>query len=221
MAELKVDKRTIIELFSNKDAYYLIPDYQRPYAWDEAHCETLWNDLKEFTLPQGMPDNFNKDDEYFLGPIVTCRNGRKKEVIDGQQRITTLLLLLRAFYEKYRSTTDENSRRVKEGIEQIIWETSEFGKPDYSKLKIDSQVATDTEKGELIEILKSGVTKAEQKSRYARNFNYFINLVNKFNDRTPTYIDYFANRILNNCILLPIEAESQDTALRCSSFDLT
>lgn len=217
MAELKVDKKTIIDLFSNKDAYFLIPDYQRPYAWDETHCETLWNDLKEFTLPQNNPDNFNKNDEYFLGPIVTCRNDGKKEVIDGQQRITTLLLLLRAFYEKFRTKTDEESTSVNKGIEKSIWETTEFGKPDFNRLKIDSQVATDTEKVELIEILKKGETLPNQKSRYAKNFNYFMKMIDEFSVSSPSYVVYFANRVLNNCILLPIDAESQDTALRIFS----
>lgn len=217
MAELKVDKKTIIDLFSNKDAYFLIPDYQRPYAWDETHCETLWNDLKEFTLPQNNPDNFNKNDEYFLGPIVTCRNDGKKEVIDGQQRITTLLLFLRAFYEKFRTKTDEESKSVNQGIEKSIWETTEFGKPNFDRLKIDSQVATDTEKEELIEILKRGETTHNQKSRYSKNYNYFVKMIDEFSVNSPSYVVYFANRVLNNCILLPIDAESQDTALRIFS----
>lgn len=217
MAELKVDKKNIIDLFSHKDAYYLIPEYQRPYAWDETHCETLWNDLKEFTLPHNNPDNFNKNDEYFLGPIVTCRNNDKKEVIDGQQRITTLLLLLRAFYEKFRAKTDEESTSVNRGIEKSIWETTEFGKPNFNCLKIESQVATDTQKEELIEILKKGETTDTQKSRYAKNFNYLKKLIDEFSKTSPSYVVYFANRVLNNCILLPIEAESQDTALRIFS----
>lgn len=165
MAELKVDKKTIIDLFSHKDAYYLVPAYQRPYAWDETHCETIWNDLREFTLPHNNHDNFSKNDEYFLGPIVTCRNGKNKEVIDGQQRITTLLLLLHAFYEKFRTKTDDASKSVKQGIEKSIWETNEFGEPNFNCLKIESQVATDTQKQELIEILKKGETAPNQKSR--------------------------------------------------------
>lgn len=216
MAELKVDKKTIIELFSSKDAYFLIPDYQRPYAWDETHCETLWNDLKEFTLPDNNADNFNKDDEYFLGPIVTCRNDGKKEVIDGQQRITTLLLLLRSFYEKFKTRGEKEPKAVAAGIRKSIWENLEFDEVNYERLKIDSQVATDTEKDELIEILKKGETTPGQKSRYAKNFNYF-KMIDEFSRQSPTNVYYFANRVLNNCILLPIEAESQDTALRIFS----
>lgn len=217
MAELKVDKKTIINLLSDKDTYFLIPDYQRPYAWDETHCETLWNDLKGFTLPNDNPNNFNQNDEYFLGPIVTCRNDKKKEIIDGQQRITTLLLLLRAFYEKFRAKTDEESASVNRDIEKSIWQTTEFGKPDFNCLKIDSQVATDTEKNELIEILKKGETTHRQKSRYAKNYNYFIKMIDEFSVDSPSYVVYFANRVLHNCILLPIDAESQDTALRIFS----
>lgn len=219
MAELKVDKKTLIDLFSNKNAYFLIPDYQRPYAWDETHCETLWNDLKEFTLPQNNPDKFKEkeNDEYFLGPIVTCNNTGKKEVIDGQQRITTLLLLLRAFYEKFREDRHEESEVIKSGIEKSIWKTNEYGKAYFDQLKIESQVATDEEKNELIEILKTGNVSDNQKSRYAQNYDYFNRKINELSLSNPTYIRSFAIRVLNNCILLPIEAESQDTALRIFS----
>ena len=69
------------------------------------------------------------NDEYFLGPIVTFMNKNKKlEVIDGQQRLTTILLLLRAFYSKYGSMQDEQSRSTRENIEKCIWKTDEFGK---------------------------------------------------------------------------------------------
>lgn len=78
-------------------------------------------------------------------------------------------------------------------------------------------MATDTEKEELIEILKTGATTPGQKSRYAKNLNYFMKAIDDFSVASPSYVVYFANRVLNNCILLPIEAESQDTALRIFS----
>ena len=96
MSKLVVDQKTVYELFGNKNAYFLIPDYQRPYAWDEVECQTLWNDIFAFAFPDNNCSKFNNNDEYFLGPIVTFENGTQKEVIDGQQRLTTLLLLLQS-----------------------------------------------------------------------------------------------------------------------------
>jgi uncharacterized protein with ParB-like and HNH nuclease domain len=45
MSKLNVDQKAIFDLFSAKKADFLIPDYQRPYAWDEEQCQTLWDDL--------------------------------------------------------------------------------------------------------------------------------------------------------------------------------
>src|SRR5699024_7025793 len=100
MSKLSVDQKSIYNLFSSKKSDFLIPDYQRPYAWGIEECETLWNDLFSFAIPEEDKNNFDSEnDEYYLGPIVTYQNKDKKfEVIDGQQRLTTILLLLRAFY---------------------------------------------------------------------------------------------------------------------------
>lgn len=45
MSKLNIDQQTIKELFSNKKSDFLIPDYQRPYAWDDVECQTLWDDI--------------------------------------------------------------------------------------------------------------------------------------------------------------------------------
>ncbi len=48
MSKLNVDQKTILELFRDKKAKFLIPDYQRPYAWTEDECQTLWEDIFAF-----------------------------------------------------------------------------------------------------------------------------------------------------------------------------
>ena len=95
MSKLNIDQKSVRALFSEKKADFLIPDYQRPYAWGEKECQTLWDDLFLFAFPDNDCDKFNSDsDEYFLGPIVTFKNDDgKMEIIDGQQRLTTLMLL--------------------------------------------------------------------------------------------------------------------------------
>ena len=218
MSKLNVDQKTIKDLFQDKRADFLIPDYQRPYAWGETECQTLWDDIFSFAIPDEGRTEFDSNSEYFLGPIVTFKNSvSKMEVIDGQQRLTTLMLLLRAFYEKFSHMQDKASVATKQNIEKCIWKTDEFGEPDMSALKIDSEVATDKDKDEFLEILKTGVVKPGQKSRYAANYRFFQNCIDDFLAKYPTYFAYLPTRIMNNCILLPIEAESQDTALRIFS----
>lgn len=60
MPELSVSRKNISKLFTEmQDKKYIIPDYQRPYKWDEEKCDILWNDIVNFYAEK-------KDgDEYF------------------------------------------------------------------------------------------------------------------------------------------------------------
>ena len=71
MSKLNVDQKTIKNLLSDNKADFLIPDYQRPYAWDaEKECFTLWEDVFAFAIPEGDADRFDRTTaEYYLGPI--------------------------------------------------------------------------------------------------------------------------------------------------------
>jgi len=218
MSKLNVDQKTILQLLSDKKADFLIPDYQRPYAWDEEQCQTLWDDLFTFSFPNNNYEEFDKNDEYFLGSIVTFKNGNgQSEVIDGQQRLTTIMLILRAFYDKFTNMQDANSKQTRDMIEKCIWKTDEFGSADKSTLKIDSEVATDNDKDEFLDLLRTGSVKTYSKSQYVSNYQFFQNKIDEFLLAFASYFPYFPARILGNCLLLPIEAESQDTALRIFS----
>lgn len=218
MSKLNVDQKSIKDLLTDKKANFLIPDYQRPYAWDDNECQTLWDDIFDFAFPDNNKDQFADNDEYFLGAIVTFKNkSGQSEVIDGQQRLTTLLLLLRAFYDKFEYMADQPSKDMRKMISQCIWQTDEFGNADMTNLKIDSEVATDDEKDEFLTILRSGAYIEGAASKYVLNYRFFQNKIKTFVEEYPSYFAYLPARILNNCILLPIEADSQDTALRIFS----
>lgn len=218
MSKLNVDQKNIKLLLADKKADFLIPDYQRPYAWTEEECQTLWEDIFEFAIPEGDATKFNSEEEYYLGPIVTFKNDNNKlEIIDGQQRLTTIMLLLRAFHISFGNMQDDNSKKIKELIESCIWKTDEFGNANKELLKIDSEVATDNDKDEFLSILNMGSAPLTMKSKYAENFRYFQKKIDEFLHNYPSYFSYLPARILNNCILLPIEADNQNTALRIFS----
>lgn len=218
MSKLNIDQKNISTLFQDKKSEFLIPDYQRPYAWGIEECTALWEDLRDFAFPNESPENFNSSEEYFLGPIVTFRNENQKlEIIDGQQRLTTLMLLLRAFYNRLQHMKDEDSIELLRNIKKCIWRADLIGKiKDDAALKISSEVATDGDKEEFLSILKNG-TVVNKKSRYAINFSYFEKQIDDFLNTYPKYFALFPAIILDHCVLLPIEAESQDTALRIFS----
>jgi uncharacterized protein with ParB-like and HNH nuclease domain len=84
----KPSSLTIKQLFGNTDALYQIPRYQRPYSWGEEQLEKLWDDLLEAQ---------QNDPNYFLGSIITAKPEESSsylDIVDGQQRLTTLLILL-------------------------------------------------------------------------------------------------------------------------------
>jgi uncharacterized protein with ParB-like and HNH nuclease domain len=219
MSKLTVIQKTIFNLLSDKDAFFLIPDYQRPYAWDEEQCKTLWDDIFAFAFPNNNAEEFNEgDEEYFLGSIVSYKNENKKfEIIDGQQRLTTTLLILRAFYDKFSNMQDDISKKMREKIEACIWKTNVLGVPDKSVLKIDSEVATDDDKQEFLNLLTTGVVVPGSKSQYVKNYQFFQKQIDSFLQGFASYFALFPARFLERCIFLAIEAESQDAALRIFS----
>ena len=73
------------------DAMFIIPEYQRAYSWGIENCDKLWQDINDFAFSDSK-------DRYFFGTIIiNCQdNDTRYGLIDGQQRTTTFLLLLKA-----------------------------------------------------------------------------------------------------------------------------
>ncbi len=82
------------KIFSD-DFAFTIPPYQRPYSWTTEHAELLLDDLLTFVRENGKP--IAERQPYFLGSTVLIKgNGPQAEVVDGQQRLTTLTILFAA-----------------------------------------------------------------------------------------------------------------------------
>lgn len=212
---ISVNKQTVVDfLKSGKEHPFLIPEYQRPYAWGEDEIVTLFDDIWEFSLERNTPDGAKT---YFLGCIVSFENEKEEqEIIDGQQRITSLFLLLRAVYHKLEN--DENKTKeilnyIKK-IEPAIWVEDEYtGDVDKTKTLIRSEVATDHGNEILRSILETGVADKKATDNYSKNYNKFIELYEDKAVHSTTQMINFIIALLNYSILLPISADSQDTAL--------
>ena len=87
-AKITATEKTLVQVFSD-DYFFEIPLYQRPYAWTTEHVEELLDDLVDAMRR-------DSDAPYFLGSIVLIKSddNAKSEVVDGQQRLTTLTMLL-------------------------------------------------------------------------------------------------------------------------------
>jgi len=92
-----------------------IPEYQRGYSWDIPQCDKLWQDIESFI-------SSNASDPYFFGTIIVdCSEPNKYSLIDGQQRTTTFLLLIKALLIRLNDViqkipTDEDTEALKAGL---------------------------------------------------------------------------------------------------------
>ena len=213
--QLNAEQKTISQiLYDPNKPKFLIPDYQRPYSWEREQCETLWDDILSFAFPLDHAFDANSD-RYFLGTILTYQNSSyENEVIDGQQRLITFLLMLRAFYQAFEKIDVKNKENILTSIGKCIWETDEFGNVEKNSLKLNSEVASDEDIKEFKNILATGESTKENISNYAVNYRLFAKWIAAFKEENPDDFSYLPMRILNNCILLPIEADNQNTALR-------
>lgn len=91
------ENKTLATVFQiGSDNIYSIPIYQRNYSWKEDQIETLFNDIKE------------EDQGYYVGNLLVNTENNGINVIDGQQRLTTLALFLLAIFEKLSVLDNEN-----------------------------------------------------------------------------------------------------------------
>ena len=214
-ATISVNKQNVLELLSTGKAKpFIIPEYQRPYMWEKEHVETLFGDIWEFATTIG---GLNRPGTYFLGSIVSYEENEKQLIIDGQQRLTSLFLLLRAIYTKlvngYDAQTEAAQNFIKK-IEPAIWRTDNLtGKVNFSDILLTSQVI-DNEGNEILRhILETGIADSNSDDNYSKNYLHFQELYDKYSSDAPLVIYDFIFALLNQVILLPITADTQDTAL--------
>lgn len=206
---IDVSKKSVADLLgSGSKSRFMIPEYQRPYAWGADQINTLFDDLTEYVKG-------DLDSEYFLGCVVTYRNGKEQEVIDGQQRLTTLFLLLRALYKKLEGMSDSKARtNLMNRIAPTLWRTDQItGEADRSSTLIESRAIDDDANATLKMILETGETDPNAKDPYSLNYRLLERRINDYAAEESLNFHLLIARLLDDVIVLPIKADSQDTAL--------
>lgn len=206
---IEVNKQSVRQLLeTGKNKKFIIPEYQRPYAWSDEQIQVLFDDLVEYTIN-------DSESTYFLGTIVAYENDdQEQEIIDGQQRITTLFLLLRAVYSKLEHSLEKEAIYLRSQIEPAIWEQDDLtGEVNLDKILITSKVMGDDGNQEFAKILVSGKADSKSNSNYSKNYIQLQHLIDDYATNEPLSFYRFVSNILNRAILLPIMADSQDTAL--------
>lgn len=159
-------KGNIYEIL-NGNRQFLIPVYQRFYSWDIDQCKRLWNDIVEMQR-KGKAG-------HFVGSIVNIAEQamptgvQKYMIIDGQQRMTTLTLLLLALRDyaiKNPRDTTINARRIDN---MLLKNEYESGDERYKLL------LTETDRDILISLVEEKPISESIRSRLIENYNFFAN----------------------------------------------
>lgn len=213
MAELNVSKKSISKLLSEmQNRKFIIPDFQRPYKWNVEKCETLWNDIENFTLTDAKSGS-----DYFLGTVVSYINDEKNlEIIDGQQRITSFFLLLRAFYRKLEvMVEDDDVKGLKNQLAPCIWDINAISQKvsDKTNIHIKSLVATEEDNETFHKILETGLSNELAIDNYSLNYRFFKKQCDEYAEKNPLQWKELCITILQKCIILPIECDTPETAL--------
>lgn len=202
MKAITANPETIREVFSKR---YIIPDFQRPYSWDKETCEKLWDDITDF-----YGTGVTNDDKYFLGNIVinpSVRNTASAwEVVDGQQRLTTLLLLIKALYSNAGTVRAlEKCLRIEDPLTSDLTD----------EIRVNSCVISDDR-----EILQAVILdRAEDdmpESNIISNYRFFCGKIDewrRYNGQASDKLNSFILALLDNVVLLPIHCGSEDDAL--------
>lgn len=206
------------KIFSS-DFEFVIPRYQRPYAWQVEQAQDLFEDLKDFA--EAAPD-----EGYFLGSVVLIKDDGKPhaEVIDGQQRLTTLTILLAVLVDFLSADSDEDAEQKKNLKTYVIepgnkWEGLE-AKPRLTLRERDNDFfrkhVQEWKLDELEKLDSTGLENEAQRNIQA-NTRYFRAAVTKaFADDEPALVR-FIQFLLGRCFLVAVSTPNRDSAFRVFS----
>lgn len=209
----------ILSKKDNDDCLYIIPPYQRAYAWTKTEWEELFNDL------------LNNEKGYFLGSLICIGKPSEYKVIDGQQRLTTLSILLLSIYYYIEDLTKEFSIQEmgEDNLMNYLWlKKAIFNSNTY---RLTPSIQNDNKKdwiylvdSILVNNLSSDKPSNFGNRRISKSYEFFKNLIRsqimKFDDETTGDIDKkqaFINLFkflekIKSSMLIKIETDDEQSA---------
>ena len=213
----KAESLTVIELFQS--ATYEIPAFQRDYAWTKEQCEDLWGDIKNLVDQQVKA--------HFIGPMVVIRHGDKNQknylVIDGQQRLTTLQMII-ALLRDHWIQLDPGKRMTEVGprpYEETCQSLLISGPPSYTKTFVPNwhirETFFDYVQRELSDSKRKNSSKLTdiplKDFEYAEElFKAYYFFREKINILTKDQTEKFEKLLLNDVLILRIDAMEIENA---------
>lgn len=164
--EMKAEPEKLIDLMFDNKRQYQIPVYQRNYDWKKDNCLELFNDAVAA---------YDNERTHFLGTVVQVQKdeeGGLKHfiIVDGQQRMTSIYLLLKAMYD---NAGDANKKEL-EGLLFNSSSSHDFDKSEKNKLKL-KPIKSDNE--QFLLLMSDKYDQMDKTSNITVNYGYFCELV--------------------------------------------
>lgn len=157
--------------FLRKSPGFVIPIYQRTYSWTEKQCNQLWDDIIRAGSSDGVRVHFIGSIVYIEESLSTVTVQAPLLVIDGQQRLTTVALLLAALAEALSNQEPVDGFSARKLRNYYLFNPEESGERHY-KL-----VLSQTDKATLFSILRNWDIPNEHSLRIVKNYNLFRDLI--------------------------------------------
>ena len=207
----KPENQTISKIF-NCDEIYRIPNYQRQYSWTDEQLEALWDDLYE-----GYENQNNRC--YFLGSIVVVKTGDYLDIIDGQQRITTLIIMmdvLRKSFPDINKDSDEINFVDLKKIEDSILHGGRRSRlqlqsdPNYDAL-FNTKIIKRESYEKLTKPTKKEIAKDNPEYKYLNTAYFFYT---KFKELSREDLNKFVNYIFFRTSIIKIVCTDESFAIK-------
>ena len=161
---------SMADFLGAKKAFFVVPVYQRNYDWLDSNCRQLFSDIEKI---------IETGEEHFIGTVVfKSANSHERELIDGQQRLTSCTLLLKALRDE---TEDEN---LKQEIDETYIYNTGRGITDSDRVKLRLNRRDDVVYQLILENtpekLEEMLTDRQKESRVYRNYLLFTELIRKY-----------------------------------------
>jgi len=191
----KPQSLTIKELFGNADSLYQIPIYQRPYKWGTEQVEQLWEDLCEA---------YESDEpNYFLGSVITAKPQESStylDIVDGQQRLTTLLILFCCYRDYFPSINSDIIETDPFAVDNNLLKNSILFNERFNRLRLITHASHQSDFDEIIVKGKTTDCYFPQKSKLSRDEEpkyKFQNTASVFCDKLGGMEEGDAGKLLN------------------------
>lgn len=177
--------------FLRKTTQFVIPIYQRTYSWNLEQCKQLWNDIVEAGENGHISSHFIGSVVYIEQDTYQISSNTAMLVIDGQQRLTTIFLLLEAFARELSIRQKEIDRMSSDKLRnRYLLNPSEDDEQEFKLL------LTETDKDSLLALLRQKDLPRLFSINIKNNFNYFSEELNKCNNEKLQSVWTGINKII-------------------------